>query len=241
MSIVRRRLSAHWQFDRFRRTLAAPLSIAEEAPDVRRRTRLVIAVTVLVAAAVAAIGAMTLIDSSGGLLSTAADQRGQDGVQLLTIVGADMPNLNPTSVNNGFSPGQDIQLDDAIRQGQRAGVLSDLLLWNARGTLVYSFDDSLEGHSPSRPGVGLSAALRGVPVNTRNTSAYDLSTQRPTGTLDAFRPLLRADGRVYGAVESELPLAPIRAQAARVQSEILVFTIGGAALVWILLLPFTVR
>ena len=116
MSDARIRFPTRRHFDGARRALLAPLSIAGEPPAVRRRTRIVVAMTVLVAATIAVLLAMTLINSSGGLLSTAADQRGQDGVQLLTIVGADMPNLNPTSVDNGLSPGKDNQLDDAIRQ-----------------------------------------------------------------------------------------------------------------------------
>lgn len=59
--------------------------------------------------------------------------------------------------------------------------------------------------------------------------------------LDAVEPLRDDRGRVYGAVETSVPLRPIVADSERIRSRILVLLIGGAAILWLVLLPVTTR
>jgi EAL domain-containing protein (putative c-di-GMP-specific phosphodiesterase class I) len=223
------------------RALFGALLIGDETASVRRRARIVIALSILICTAIVLTVTLVVNNSAAGLISNAADQRGQEGVKLLTTVGDNMPDLTRANFARGLSRAADADLDAAVQRGQRAGVLTDLRLWTGRGTLFYPNDDQLEHQPPARPPPAVINALRGRASATSEPSALDLSTHRRTGALDAYEPLFDADGRVYGAVEIVLPLAPIVDQAASAQTAILLFGIGGAALVWILLLPFTVR
>jgi hypothetical protein len=87
----------------------------------------------------------------------------------------------------------------------------------------------------------LRQAFGGTSVTRRNPAELDLTTHRRTGVLDAIEPLRDDRGRVYGAVETSIPLRPIVADGARIRSRILVFLIAGATLLWLLLLPVTTR
>ncbi|HEY5318540.1 MAG TPA: EAL domain-containing protein, partial [Solirubrobacteraceae bacterium] len=57
----------------------------------------------------------------------------------------------------------------------------------------------------------------------------------------AFEPLRAADGRIFGALEIDLPLQPILDQTAQERRDILIFVIGALVALWLLVLPFTTR
>jgi EAL domain-containing protein (putative c-di-GMP-specific phosphodiesterase class I) len=231
---VRRPISAARTF------AAGALSIRSESPDVRRRAQIMIVSTMIVLAVLTAAIATVLIDNAGSLISNAADQRGQHGVKLLVTVGVDMPNITPGLVNGGLSAAEDTQLDIAVNRGQQAGVLSELNIWNGRGDLVYSSNQELERRPPPDLEADLVRALHGKPTNDVEPHGYDASTDKRTGTQQAFQPMF-AHGHVYGVVETDLPLAPIAAESAHVRDDILAFVIGGAVLLWLLTLPLTLR
>jgi EAL domain-containing protein (putative c-di-GMP-specific phosphodiesterase class I) len=87
----------------------------------------------------------------------------------------------------------------------------------------------------------VAAALHGGDVTRRHPLEMDFASHARTGVLDAFEPLRDTTGRVYGAVEIGLPLRPIAADAARVRARLVLFLLGGATLLWLVLLPFTIR
>jgi EAL domain-containing protein (putative c-di-GMP-specific phosphodiesterase class I) len=224
-----------------RRIRAGVLGMRHEPPDVRRRARSLIGLSILGLGAVAAIATIILIHSAAALTSKYADERAQHGDRLLVTVGAVLPDLTPRVLSRGLSAAKVAQLDAAVRHGQRAGLLSDLKVWNRQGKLIYAGYENLERLGASRSDPALVKTLQGPSVSSRNPTGLDLSSGRRTGTLDAYDALRDSDGHIYGAIETELPLLPILAQSGTVRTDILVFFMAGSALLWLLLLPLTAR
>jgi EAL domain-containing protein (putative c-di-GMP-specific phosphodiesterase class I) len=207
--------------------------------DVGQRTRIFVVSSAAALLLAVAICTAVLTSSAGDFASRHADLRARLGVDLLVIVGPEMPDLSPARVAAGLAPGDDAELDRAVAHGQADGVLSSLMIWDRSGRIVYSSEAR-----PPRTGAldpDIAAALHGGDVIRRHPSEMDFASHARTGVLDAFEPLRDGRGRVYGAVEIGLPLRPIAADAARVRARLVLFLLGGATLLWLVLLPFTIR
>jgi EAL domain-containing protein (putative c-di-GMP-specific phosphodiesterase class I) len=216
-------------------------AMRDEAPDVRRRARVVIGSVILASLAIGVVVAAILIGSANTLVSHTAEERAQHSVSLLVTVGANMPNLTPSVTTHGVSAVAKAKLDSAVGRGRAARLLSSLTIWDASGSALYSSDGiSVEANSPTLQ-KDLVQALRGHAVTTVSPSELDRSSGQPTGTLDAFEPLIGRGKHTYGALELELPLQPVLAQTGQVRGSIVRFVIGALALIWVLLLPFTSR
>jgi EAL domain-containing protein (putative c-di-GMP-specific phosphodiesterase class I) len=169
-----------------------------------------------------------------------AHVRAAHGVELLVTIGAHLPALTPSEITGGLSPAAERQLDDAVRTGQRERLLSDLVIWDRAGRMVYSSLAKAEGTQPQKE-AELVSALKGRAVTRTHAREFDPTSGSQTGVLDAFEPLTQRDGHVYGAMEVGLPLKPIEAAAARSEQRSLLIVIGAASLLWLLLMPLWVR
>ncbi|MDP9345901.1 MAG: EAL domain-containing protein [Actinomycetota bacterium] len=185
------------------------------------------------------VAALLIAHGVAGRMRTDAHLRAAHGVDLLVTIGADLPDLTRSALTSGLSPAAARQLDGAVTGGQHDGLLATLVIWDRTGRIVYSSVAKSEGTRPPKE-AELVAALAGHSVTRAHSRELDETSGKPTGVLDAFEPLSDGGG-VYGAMEAGLPLQPIEATAARSQQRSLRFIIGGAALVWLLLLPLWVR
>jgi len=204
------------------------------------RTRAFLAAGTLGLLVVVAAAALLIASSVAGNSRADARLRAASGVDLLVTIGADLPDLTESVISSGLSSVAAQQLDGAVARGQREGLLADLVIWDRRGRIVYSSLAKAEGTRPPR-GAELVAALAGRSGTRTNPREIDATSGKPTGVLDAFEPLTDSAHGVYGAMEAGLPLQPIEAAAARSQRRSLRFIIGGAALMWLLLLPLWLR
>jgi EAL domain-containing protein (putative c-di-GMP-specific phosphodiesterase class I) len=161
-------------------------------------------------------------------------------VDLLVTIGVAIPDLSERAIAGGLSPSAVRRLDDALVRGQRRDLLADLVIGEHTGRIVYSGLDSAAGTRPRRE-PELAAALSGRSVTRTHASELDPISGTHSGVLDGFKPLVDKTGRVYGAMEVSLPLKRIEAVAGRVQRRTTAFLLGGAALVWLLLMPLLVR
>jgi EAL domain-containing protein (putative c-di-GMP-specific phosphodiesterase class I) len=191
---------------------------------------------------IAAILAMILVSGANGLIVQAAEQRAQHGLDMLVSVGANMPDLTPRVLEQGLSPTSRTALAAAVRRGERERILSAITIWDGRGRVLYSLDGGGTAWlTSSRLRSQLARVLGGHEVTYADSSELDLSSRRRTGTLQAFEPLRDARGRVFGALEVDLPLQPIVVQTGHERTGILIFVLGGLGLLWLLFLPLTTR
>jgi hypothetical protein len=114
------------------------------------------------------------------------------------------------------------------------------VLWAANGRVVYSSDGGAEART-SPPPLEVRAALAGSNAVRSHRREVDRSRYGGRGVLDAFEPLRGAHGRVFGVLEGSLPLQPIEAGAARLQSRIYLVLFGAALVLWLVSLPFAAR
>jgi EAL domain-containing protein (putative c-di-GMP-specific phosphodiesterase class I) len=217
------------------------IAMREPSREMRRCTRAVIGSVIVATVAVASVVAVILVHHADGLISHAADQRAQHSLDLLATVGADMPDLRPAVLQRGLSPARQAELQSAIRRGQQDGLLSALSIWNARGELIYPADGRRKEQATRSLVSDLARALRGRTITVTAPAERDLTSPKATGALVAFEPLRDGRGHVYGVLRIDLPLQPILDQTARERRDILIFVIGGAAILWLITLPFTTR
>ena len=219
------------------------ISLREELRDVRLRARAIMGSALLATVGLAAILAVILITGADGLISRGAEQRAQQGLDILVTVGANMPDLTPRALDHGLTLASRRELDAAVRRGQHEHVLSSMTIWNVHGTVLYSLDGGAAAWlSSPRMRNQLAQVLRGHKVTYASPSELDLSSShRRTGTLQAFEPLRDSQGRVFGAIEVDLPLQPILDQTGHERTGILIFVIGALGVLWLLFLPVTTR
>ena len=200
---------------------------------------MLVGLSAVVLSAVIAVVGVFLVRSTADFASTTADEHAKTGGDVLVTVGPKLPDLTRDRIERGLSPADDVKLDRAVASGQHQGVLSTLTIFNVGGQVLYS---SQPGRRDTRLPIEpeLAAAFRGVDRAHRHPNDFDPTTQRRTGVLDAFEPLRDpGGGRVYGAVEVGLPLAPVKADEAGIRTRILWFLLIGAVVLWLLLLPLT--
>lgn len=169
-----------------------------------------------------------------------ANLRARSDVALLVTVGSKIPAFTPGRLSRGLTHAESRSLDRAVLRAQRAGLLANLYVWDRTGRIVYGPVESREGTRP-RLEPDVVQALGGRRVTREHPREFDDSARRRSGVLDAFVPLRDDAGRVYGAVESSLPLAPIRADSARIRQRMAFTLVGAALLLWLLALPVVIR
>jgi EAL domain-containing protein (putative c-di-GMP-specific phosphodiesterase class I) len=208
--------------------------------NVAHRARFLVTISTGGLLALVVLVAFVLTGGVDGYAKRNADQRARLGVDLLVHIGTDMPDLTPVTVAGGLSEANAHQLDVAIARGQRAGILSDLTIWDLSGRVMFSADRAIEGSRPvGEPEVH--AALRGAAGTVEHAHALDLASGKRTGVLDALEPLRDDAGHIYGVVETSLPLKPIAADAAGVRDRALLYLLVGAGILWLTLLPLGIR
>ena len=204
----------------------------------RARTFLVASmVAVLLAIAVVAL---LVAQGTAGTTRTAADLRATRGIALLVAIGVEFPGLTPSAIAGGLPPAAARQLDDAVRHGRAQGLVDDLVIFDRAGRVVYSSVHHSDGTRPAKV-PELVGVLAGHSVTRTDPHEIDPVSGKPTGVLEAFDPLIDTRGVVYGAIEADLSLKPIDAAAASSLQRNVLFVIGGAALVGLLLLPLWIR
>jgi len=204
-----------------------------------RARALLVASMVAVLVAVAVV-ALLVAEDTAGTTRTAADLRATRGIALLVAIGVELPSLTPSAISRGLPPAEARQLDDAVRRGRAQGLVDDLVIYDRAGRVVYSSVERSEGTRPAKV-PELVAALAGHSVTRTDPHEIDPVTGKPTGVLEALDPLTDARGAVYGAIEADLSLKPINAAATRSLRRSVLFVVGGAALVGLLLLPLWIR
>jgi EAL domain-containing protein (putative c-di-GMP-specific phosphodiesterase class I) len=218
------------------------MSLREEPRDVRLRARAVMGSAILSTVGLAAILALILITGADRLILRGAEQRAQHGLDMLVTVGANMPDLTPRALEDGITPAGRRELDAAVRRGQHDHVLSSMTIWNVHGTVLYSLDGGGAAWlSSPRVRNQLGQVLRGHEVTFASPTELDLSSHRRTGALETFEPLRESHGRVFGALEVDLPLQPILDQTAHEREGIVVSVLVGLGVMWLLFLPVTTR
>jgi EAL domain-containing protein (putative c-di-GMP-specific phosphodiesterase class I) len=206
--------------------------------EARARTLLACgAIGMLVLIAVIAILVARSLDA---VTTPAAELRATNQVELLVTIGVELPSLQRSVAAGEFPAAQADHLDAAVKRGRVDGLVDDLLIWDRTGRVIYSSVNKTEGTRPAKD-PQLIAALAGKPVTRTNPRELDPATGRRTGVVEALEPLTDSRGRVYGAMEADLSLQPIKTAAARSTQRSVMFVVGGAALVWLLLLPLWVR
>ena len=205
----------------------------------RRAVFLLLAVSFALFAVVAAVSGLV-----GGYVTQqarqTADQHARSGVDLLVGVGPLLPTLSAHRLARGLSPMDDAELDAAVVTGRRAGLISNVGLWTASGRVVYSSDGGADARTEPLA-LDVRAALAGSDAVRSHPGEIDQSRYGGRGVLDAFEPLRDAHGRVFGVLEVSLPLQPIEAGAARLQSRIYLVLFGVALVLWLVSLPFAAR
>jgi EAL domain-containing protein (putative c-di-GMP-specific phosphodiesterase class I) len=216
----------------------ATTHVRRDRIGIRARVRLLVAISGLVSLGVVALVAVLLARGADGMLASGADERARHGVELLVRIGPFVPRLSAANLAN-LTADDLADLDRATAQGQHDGLLAALFLFDASGRRVYpkvAADWSLPIIEPE-----VVEALRGHETVHRHPTEIDPVSGRPTGVIDAFEPLRAPDGTIFGAMETALRLEPILAESARIQKRIVLFLLGGAVLLWLLLMPLTIR
>jgi EAL domain-containing protein (putative c-di-GMP-specific phosphodiesterase class I) len=207
---------------------------------VGRRASLFVAAGTLTMLVCVALLAFAVARDVDGLVAGDGRHRAQAGADLLVSVGRKLPDLPPRVISNGFPTRVRGALDHAISRGQRDGVLSDLVVWDATGKVVYTAVPGVEGTRPQAD-PGVYTALAGKESTSIRRDELDVTSGKRTGVLDNYVPLRTKHGQVYAVVEIGIPLAPVRADGVGIRDRIVIILIGGALLVWFLLLPLNAR
>src|SRR4051794_15239490 len=150
---------------------------------VGRRTRLFVAAGTLTMLLCAALLALAVARDVDGVATNDARHHAQAGADLLVSVGRKLPDLPPAVVSNGLSIGVRSALDHAIQRGQRDGVLSDLVVWDATGKVVYTLVPGVEGTRP-RADAGVYVGLAGRETTRIRRDELDVTSGKRTGVLD---------------------------------------------------------
>ncbi|MEA2125219.1 MAG: hypothetical protein QOI80_2001, partial [Solirubrobacteraceae bacterium] len=203
------------------------------------RTRALVALGTVVMLVVIGSAAALLGRNVADIARSSARVRAARGVDLLATIGTDLPALTRSSIADGPSPAAVRLLDAAIKRGQDDRLLADLVIWDATGRIVYSSQNALEGTRP-RLEPAVAAALSGKAVTRTHPNELDQSSGDKTGVLEGFEPLIDNAG-VFGAMEASLPLQPIEAATKRTRHRSTLLFVGGAALLWLLLMPLWIR
>jgi EAL domain-containing protein (putative c-di-GMP-specific phosphodiesterase class I) len=206
----------------------------------RARTRTFLAATSVGVLVLIGVAAFVVVQRDAGTTTTASDLRATGGVDLLVTIGVELPNLTPSAVAGELPTAATRRLDAAVKRAQADGLLADLVIWDHTGRIAYAGVERSEGTRPPKD-AELIAALAGHSVTRTKPGEIDPVSGKATGVVEALKPLTDAHGVVYGAMEADLSLKPIEAAAARSTQRTVLLVVGGAVLVWLLLLPLWIR
>ncbi len=207
----------------------------------RARTRTFLAASIVGVLVSIGVAAFLVVQSTAGITTTASDVQAARGVNLLVTIGVEFPTLTPSTLAGELPPAAARRLDGAVKRAQAHGLLANLVVWDRTGRIVYSGGAKRSQGTRPPKDAELVAALAGHTITRTNPREIDPLSGKPTGVLEALQPLTDTRGVVYGAMEADLSLKPIEAAAARSIQRTVLFVIGGAVLVWLLLLPLWVR
>jgi EAL domain-containing protein (putative c-di-GMP-specific phosphodiesterase class I) len=219
----------------------ASKAVRDEWIGIPSRVVFLVAISGLVLLAVVGLVAVLLVRGADGLIASSANERARQSVGLLVDIGPTLLPLTRASVAN-LTADDRAALDGAVVKGRKDGALVGLSVFDVNGHRVYPSVD-LRPHANVEETVthDVREALAGHAVVNRYPAEIDPTTGNPTGVLSALEPLRDPDGNIFGAIETSLRLEPIIANSARIQRRIVVFLLGGAALLWLLLMPLTIR
>jgi EAL domain-containing protein (putative c-di-GMP-specific phosphodiesterase class I) len=207
----------------------------------RARTRMFLAASIVGILVLIGVASFLVVQSTAGVASTASAARATGGVDLLVTIGVELPSLTRSTLAGRFPPAVSRRLDGAVKRGQADGLLANLVVWDRTGRIVYTGGAKRsEGTRPAKD-AQLVAALAGHTTTRTIPREIDPLSGKPTGLLEALEPLTDARGVVYGALEADLSRKPIYAAATQSIQRTVSFVVGGAVLVWLLLLPLWIR
>jgi EAL domain-containing protein (putative c-di-GMP-specific phosphodiesterase class I) len=204
---------------------------------VRARTTTFLVLSALAVGGLIVIGLALEAHSAGGDAAASAELRAGQSVKILVTIGAKFPALTERALADGLPDADGDRLAAAVEDGRTLGLLSDLVVWDRTGHVAYTSSKL----RTTKPGAGVWSALDGRPGTSTQAGELDPTTGRQTGLVDTIEPLVDATGRIYGAIQADVPLAPMASAATQAHHRSQLLIVAGAAGLWLLLLPLWVR
>jgi EAL domain-containing protein (putative c-di-GMP-specific phosphodiesterase class I) len=144
--------------------------------------------------------------------------------------GSALPVLTPQKLRAGFSPDELSGMSAAEERVKETGPLLSFTIFDRQRRLVYPQGAPVELRVPS----GIERALNG-------STAVEQLGESEAAVIEASVPIRDVDGNVIGASVVSLDEDELQAEITEDKERVFVTLIGAAALVWLLLLPLSVR
>jgi EAL domain-containing protein (putative c-di-GMP-specific phosphodiesterase class I) len=144
--------------------------------------------------------------------------------------GSALPVLTPQKLRSGFSATELASIYAAEERVKTSQPLLGFTIFNRRRRLVYPPAGPIELRVPD----GIERALRG-------STAVERLGDSGAAVIEASVPIRDAGGNVIGASVVSLDEDALRAELVKEKERLFLTLIGAAALVWLLLLPVSVR
>ena len=149
--------------------------------------------------------------------------------RLANEFGAALPILTARKLEEGLTGRELRSIEVAVRRAQESQPLLGVVIFNRRRQLVYPS----VGHISFEVPAGIDNALRGSPTVERLTYGDPV--------IEASVPIHDVDGTVIGAFVLSLDEDRLRAVVGQERRRIFATLVGAAVLLWLLLLPASVR
>ena len=150
--------------------------------------------------------------------------------ELANEFGSALPVLTPQKLRAGFSPDELLGMAAAEERVKETGPLLGFTIFDRRHRLVYPQGAPVQLRVPE----GIERALKGL-------TAVERLGESETAVIEASVPIRDADGNVIGASVVSLDENELRAEIVEDKERVFLTLLGAAALVWLLLLPVTLR
>ena len=150
--------------------------------------------------------------------------------ELANEFGSALPVLTPQKLRAGFSPAELRGMRAAEERVKESGPLLGFTIFDRRRRLVYPQATAVQLSVPE----GIERALGG-------SSAVERLGDGESSVIEASVPIRDADGNVIGASVVSLDEGELQAEITEDKRRVFFTLIGAAALIWLLLLPVSVR
>ena len=144
--------------------------------------------------------------------------------------GSALPVLTPQKLRGGFSSAELSGMSAAEERVKESGPLLGFTIFDRQRRLVYPQGTGVSLRVPA----GIERALNG-------STAVERLGESEAAVIEASVPIRDADGNVIGASVVSLDENELQAEITEDKERVFITLIGAAALVWLLLLPVSVR
>jgi len=150
--------------------------------------------------------------------------------QLLNEVGRALPELTAQKLRQGFTTAELTGISTGIARLRETQPLVGVAIFDSRQRLLYPATGGARVQVPA----GISQALRGSP-------AVEEHPRGGAPSIDAAVPIHDPDGSVIGVLSVELDADELREGVGEDQTRVVATLLGGTALLWLLLIPLSLR